>query len=155
MKAIRVEKGATYGAMGGFEAKRFGGTFVVRTFTKTTSTADTIKAALAEIRALSEKPPTPEELSLHKRYFLGSATARFETPEQIASQLAHDALNGLPLDYLQRSLATIASADAIQCTTLARRVADPAHLLIVVVGDASVIAKDLESIAPVTVLGPE
>jgi zinc protease len=155
MKAIRVQKGATYGARGGFEASRFSGCFVVHTFTKTPSTADTVRAALAEIHGLVERPPTAEELSLHKRYFLGSAAARFETPEQVASQLAHEALNGLPLDYLQRSLATIGSATADQCEAFARRRVDPERLVIVVVGDASVVAKDLETIAPVTVVDRE
>ncbi|MGO8927215.1 MAG: M16 family metallopeptidase [Limisphaerales bacterium] len=154
-KAIRVQKGATYGARGGFEASRFTGCFVVHTFTKTPSTADTVRAALAEIRGLVERPPTAEELSLHKRYFLGSAAARFETPEQVASQLAYEALNGLPLDYLQRSLATISSSTAPQCEAFARRRVDPARLVIVVVGDASVVAKDLEAIAPVTVVDRE
>ena len=155
MKAIRVQKGATYGVRGGFEASRFAGSFVVRTFTKTPSTADTVRAALAEIRALVERPPNAEELSLHKRYFLGSAAARFETPDQIASQLTHDALNSLPLDYLQRSLAAICSATAPQCQALARRKVDPERLVIVVVGDASLVAKDLEAIAPVTVVDHE
>jgi zinc protease len=155
MKAIRVQKGATYGASGGFEASRFTGCFVVHTFTKTPSTADTVRAALAEIRGLVERPPTAEELSLHKRYFLGSAAARFETPEQVAAQLAHEALNGLPLDYLQRSLATIGSATTDQCEAFARRRVDPERLVIVVVGDASVVAKDLEAIAPVMVVDRE
>ena len=110
-----MQKSATYGASGGFEANRFTGCFVVHTFTKTPSIADTVRAALAEIRGLVERPPTAAELPLHKRYFLGGAAARFETPEQVASQLAHEALNGLPLDYLQRSLATIGSATAPQC----------------------------------------
>ena len=155
MKAIRVQKGATYGASGGFEANRFTGCFVMHTFTKTSSTADTVRAALTEIRGLVERPPTAEELSLHKRYFLGSAAARFETPEQIASQLAHAALNGLPLDYLQQSLATIGSATASQCEAFARRLVDPGHLVIVVVGDATLVAKDLEAIAPVTIVDRE
>ena len=127
----------------------------MHTFTKTSSTADTVRAALAEIRGLVERPPTAEELSLHKRYFLGGAAARFETPEQVASQLAHEALNGLPLDYLQQSLATIGSATAPQCQAFAKRMIDPELLVIVVVGDASLVAKDLEAIAPVTVVDRE
>src|SRR5262249_32145223 len=109
-----------------------------------------VRIALAEIKGLIERAPSMEELSLHKRYFLGSAAARFETPAQIGSQFTHIALNGLPLDHLQRSLATISSATPNQCELFARRVVDADHLLIVVVGDASVIAKDLEAIAPVS-----
>jgi len=152
MKAIRVEKGSTYGVSGGFQANRFGGSFLVQTFTKTPLTADTVRTVLAEINDLVARAPSTEEMSLHKRYFLGSAAARFETPAQIASQFTHIALNGLPLDHLQRSLGTISSATSDQCQAFARRVVDPGHLLIVVVGDASVVSKDLAAIAPVSLL---
>jgi zinc protease len=152
MKAIRVEKGSTYGASGGFQANRFAGSFLVQTFTKTASTAETVRIALAEIKGLVERPPSMGELSLHKRYFLGSAAARFETPSQIASQFTHIALNGLPIDHLQRSLATISSATPNQCKSFARRVVDADHLLIVVVGDASIIARDLAAIAQVSTI---
>jgi len=152
MKAIRVEKGATYGVRGGFHPNRFAGDFTVGTFTKTPSTAETLKLVLKEIRGLIDRAPTADELSLHRRSFLGSAAARFETPEQVAGYLARASVNNLPLDNLQRSLTTIASAEAPQCQALVRRLVDPEHLVIVVVGDAGVIAEDLKKIAPVTVL---
>jgi len=152
MKHIRVAQGATYGIHGGFHASRFAGDFMVGTFTKTPSTAATLKLVLAEIRDLVNQPPTPEELSLHRRSFLGSAAARFETPEQVANQLARISLNHLPLDHVQRTLGVIASTDAPQCQSLARRLVDPDQLLIVVVGDASRIREELKAIAPVTVV---
>src|SRR5262249_51812507 len=72
MTALRIEKGATYHAAGGFHANRLTGTFEVRTFTKTASTAETLRTLMAEVRALPARPPSADELSLHKRYFLGS-----------------------------------------------------------------------------------
>ena len=54
-----------------------------------------------------------------------------------------------------RSLATIGSATTDQCETFARRRVDPERLVIVIVGDASVVAKDLEAMAPVTVVDRE
>ena len=152
MKTIRVEKGATYGVHGGFHASRFAGDFVVGTFTKTPSTAETLKLVLSEIRGLVDRPPTMEELTLHRRSFLGSAAARFETPEQVADYMARVSLNNFPLDHLKRTLATIASAERPQCEALVKRLVDPEHLLIVVVGDATVVAESLRAIAPVTLL---
>ena len=150
MKAIRVESGATYGVSGGFDANRFTGSFTVWTFTKTASTAETLRAVLAEVRGLIEHPPTPEELALHKRAFLGGAAARFEKPKQTATLLTQIALNDLPLDQFQRSLARINSATAAECREFVRRVVNAARLVIVVVGDAHLIAEDLTKIAPVT-----
>jgi zinc protease len=152
MKAIRVEKGATYGAGAGFRSRRFGGSFEVTTFTKTASTADTLKLVLGEIRNLREKPPTAEELALHRRYFLGSAAEHFETPGEIASHLARVVANGMPLDHVQRNFERIGQTDAGQCAALVRRIVDPERLLIIVVGDAARVANDLRTIAPVTIL---
>jgi zinc protease len=152
MKKIRVENGATYGVHGGFHAGGLAGDFVVSTFTKTPSTAETLKLVLAQIRTLIEQPPTSEELSLHRRFFLGSAAAKFETPEQVGGYLARVSLNDLPLDNIQRSLTVIANADAPKCEAVIRRLVDPEHLVIVVVGDAGAIGASLKKIAPVTVL---
>jgi len=152
MKSIRIEKGATYGAGGGFRSKRFAGIFAVSTFTKTASTADTLRLVLNEIRNLRDKGPTPEELALHRRYFLGSAAEHFETPNEIATILARIAVNGMPLDHAQRNFESIGRADAKDCEALVRRLVHPDQLVIVVVGDAARIANDLRTIAPVTVL---
>jgi predicted Zn-dependent peptidase len=89
---------------------------------------------------------------MHQRYFLGSAAGRFETPEEIGAQLEHNSLAGLPLDNMQRTCKAIAGADASQCQKLIHRLIDPKHMLIVVVGDATRITQDLQSLAPVTVL---
>jgi predicted Zn-dependent peptidase len=152
MKAIRIEKGSTYAAQGGFHANRLAGNFEVSTFTKTPSTAETLRVVLAEIRGLVERPPANGELSLHRRYFLGSAAARFETPSQVANQLARITLSGMPLDHVQKIFAIIGAANASQCQALARRLVDPEHLLIVVVGDAARIADELRAVFPVTLL---
>jgi zinc protease len=151
-KAIRVANGGTYGAQGGFHASRLAGSFSIHTFTKTASSAETLRTVLAQIRDLTNRPPAPAELSLHQRYFLGSAAGRLETPEDMAGQLERDSLAGLPLDQMQRACKAMAAADATQCQALVHRLVDPARMLIVVVGDAKRIANELQSIAPVTVL---
>lgn len=152
MRAVRVDEGATYGINGGFHPGRLAGMFEVRTFTKTPATAGTLRLVLGQIRALVEDPPTVAELRLHRRYFLGSAASWFETPGQIADRFTGIALNALPLDYVQRTLGDISIATASRCVQLTKRIVDPEHLLIVVVGDAAVTLADLEQIAPVTVL---
>ncbi len=155
MKTIRVGQGGTYGAYGGFYEHRFAGTFKASTFTRTSTTAETLRMVLSEVRGLVNRPPTAEELALHRRFFLGSGVARFETSEQVANQFARIALNGLPLDDVQRTCDVIGLADAARCEMLVRRVIDPERLLIIVVGDAKVIGDSLREIAPVTVLDRE
>ncbi len=151
-KAIRVANGGTYGAQGGFNASRLAGSFVVHTFTKTPSTADTLRMVLAQVQELTNRPPDKAELAQSQRYFLGSAASRLETSEQEAGEIAGDVLSGLPLDNMRRTLKIIAGADALDCQALVHRFVDANHLLIVVVGDASKIANELQAIAPVIIL---
>ena len=150
MKSIRVESGSTYGASGGFQPTRLAGCFEVRTFTKTASTVDTLRAVLTEIDRLRERPPGAEELRLQQNYLLGSAVARLETPGQVAEHVARLALNGLPMDQLRRNLRVVAKADARLCNETLAALVDPNDQLMVVVGDASRIQADLEKVAPVT-----
>jgi hypothetical protein len=110
-KAIRVANGGTYGAQGGFHANRLAGSFSIHTFTKTLSSAETLRMVPAQIQDLTNRPPDSVELSVHQRYFLGSAAGRFETAEAVAGQLEHDSLAGLPLDNMQRTCKAIAAAD--------------------------------------------
>ena len=148
-ESIRVQKGFTYGATGGYSSARFGGTFIVSTFTKTETTADTVRAALAEIDRLIKEAPSAKELQDTKSFFVGSYAAGRETPQQIASELWMLELNKLPTDFFERSLERVAKTDAAACMKLLQSSLDPAHLVIVVVGNASKIKADLAKIAPV------
>jgi zinc protease len=147
--SIRVQKGLTYGARGGFASARFGGSFIASTFTKTETTADTVRATLAEIDRLIKEPPSAKELEDTKSFFVGSFAADRETPQQVASELWMLELNKLPIDFLEQSLVNVAKTDAASCTKMVKDSLDPAHMVIVVVGDASRIKADLEKIAPV------
>jgi zinc protease len=148
-EVIRVQKGLTYGASGGFHFARFAGSFAASTFTKTESTAETVKAALAEIERLRTEAPTAKELDDTKSYFAGSYAAARETPQQIASELWMLELNKLPVDFFEQTLERVARTDAAACKNLASSVLDPGHMVIVVVGNAPRIKADLEKIAPV------
>jgi zinc protease len=148
-ETIRAQKGLTYGANGGFSFARFAGTFITSTFTKTESTADTIRAALGEIDRLLKEAPSTKELQDTKSFFVGSFAAGRETPQQIASELWMLELNKLPIDFFEQSLARVAKTDGVSCQKLVQSSLDPTHMVIVVVGNASKIKADLEKIAPV------
>jgi zinc protease len=150
-EVIRVQKGLTYGASGGFAPGRFAGRFAVRTFSKTESTAAAVKAALGEIDRLRAEPPTDKELAETKAHFLGSVALRRETPQQVANELWDAELYGLPEDHFERTLARAAGVKPAECAELAKKI-DPSKLVVVVVGDAEKLKGDLEKIAPVTVV---
>lgn len=151
---IRVKKGLTYGARGGFSSNRFSGTFAATTFTKTESTAKTLQAVLDEIDRFIREKPSEKELNDTKSYYLGSYAAGRETPQQIASELWTLELNDLPADFYERTMERVAKTDADACVKMLKETLDPAHLVIVVVGNASKLKAELEKIAPVVLVSP-
>jgi zinc protease len=151
-ETIRVAKGLTYGARGGYSAQKLAGEFQVSTFTKTASTAEAVQAVLGEIERLRSEPPTGKELQQTKSYTLGSFARERETPQQVAGDLWLIQSHGLPEDYIQRLLDGVAQTEEADCTRLVQNSLDPEKLVIAVVGDAEQLKEDLEKIAPVTVV---
>jgi len=149
---IRIKKGLTYGAFGGYTAQALAGDFTISTFTKTDSVAETVKVALDEIRRLQAEEPTEEELNNSKSYFAGSFVRTRETPQQVARDLWLIESQKLGADYLERLLTRIAQTTEEDCDNLVDETLNPNKMIIVVVGDAAKIKDQLQEIAPVTVV---
>ena len=152
---IRVEKGLTYGAGGGYGAQRFLGQFTASTFSKVPSTGETLQIILDEVKRLQSDPPNERELGDTKLYTLGNFASDRETPTQVAAQLWSLELHDLSADYYDRFLAAVSKTEADDCVKLAQQTVDPSKLTIVVVGPAAQLKDDLERIAPVTVVKRE
>lgn len=151
-ESLRVEKGLTYGASGGFTPAKFAGSFYVGTFSKPESTADAVRAAVEEVKNLQSRPATDEELSLSKGFLVGSFAGDRETPQAVIGDLWLIESNGLPQDYLQRALAAVGETEVGDISRVAMNVIDPTMLTIVVVGDANRVQADLAGLAPLTVI---
>lgn len=151
-KAVRVEKGLTYGARGGFNARRFGGELQISTFTKTPSTAETVKVVMNEIEKMRAAPPEAGELNDTKTYIVGSFPGDRETPEATVGDLWMIETQNLPSDYLQRLLKGVRDTTADDVLNAAKSLIDPKNMTVIVVGEAKQIKNDLEKIAPVTVV---
>jgi len=154
-ESIRVEKGLTYGASGGFVANRFSGNFRISTFTKTESTAQVVRAIIEEIEELKTVPPDDKELYQSRSYLLGSFVRQRETPHQVAGDLWLIESQQLGKDYLQRLLEGIAETEHDDCIKLAQNSVNENALVIVVVGQAEILKEQLEKIAPVTIIDKE
>ncbi len=151
-ETIRMKKGLTYGANGGFDPSRFTGQFGVTTFSKTESTAEAVKAVFAELERLRQESPSATELADTKSYFVGSFPSNRETPQAMAAQLWTLESSGLPSDYYDKLLEKVKQTEADACLKLAQETVDPSRMVVVVVGNAARIKDDLEKIAPVTVV---
>lgn len=151
-ETIRVKKGLTYGARGGFSARKQAGEFTISTFSKTASTIETLESIVDEIVRLQSEAPTPKELENTISYFVGSYPSTRETSQQVASELWSQRVLGLPDDYPEQLLSAVASTSAEMCLEVAQKHVTPEQLTIVVVGPAKKLKDDLEKIAPVTVV---
>jgi zinc protease len=152
---IRVKKGLTYGAGGGFSAERFAGRFVVSTFSKNSTVPETVSAILDELRRIQKEAPSPTEESDSRSYLLGRFAGGRETPQALVSQLWQLQYMGLPADYYQTHLDQIAGVKSADVIATAKRLVDEDHLVIVVVGPAKKLEKRLRKIAPVEIVDPK
>lgn len=151
-KAIRVDKGLTYGARGGITAQRFAGDVRISTFTKTPKTGETLQTILAEVEKMRTTLPTSEELADTQSYIVGSFPGARETPEATVGDLWTIETENLPRDYFEKYLDGVKKATPEAVLEAAKTLIDPKKLSIVVVGEAKSIQADLEKIAPVTVV---
>jgi zinc protease len=150
---IRVKKGLTYGAHGGYYAQNLAGDFEIGTFTKNESAAETVKTIFEELERLRNEGPSAEVLADSKSYFAGSFVRTRETPQQVAGDLWLVEAQSLGDEYFEKLLSKIADTSARECLELVAETVDPGKMVVVVVGDASKIKESLAEIAPVTVTG--
>lgn len=151
-ETIRVKKGLTYGANGGWSSRRKAGEFRVSTFSKVETTPDAVAAVFDEIERLRTEAPSEKELELARSYLIGSFASDRETPQQVAGQVWNIISNGLPEDYYARFLNAIKTTTGEACLAAAQKTVDPSKTIVVVVGPAARIKEGLEKLGPVTVI---
>ncbi len=154
-KAIRVDKGLSYGARGGLSARRFAGEFQISTFSKTASTVDTIRTILDVVKTMQEGNPTDSELADTKTFITGSYAGDRETPEATIGDLWLLETQSLPSNSQKLFLSEVAKTTAEQVKDAAENLIHDQGFVIVVVGEAEKIKADLEAIAPVTVINEQ
>ena len=149
---IRVKRGLTYGAWGGFRAQNLAGTFEVSTFTKNESVAETIRVILEQIGEFRTVEPTDDEFYDTRSYFIGSFAGQRETPQDVARDLWLIESQQLGKDYFKKLFRTLDKATKQDCIELAKKTIDPDSLAIVVIGDAEKLKGPLAEIAPIQVI---
>ncbi len=152
---IRVKKGLTYGAGGGFRSGRFTGQFVVSTFSKTATVAQTVATILEEIDRLQTEAPSTSERDDSISYIVGNFASNRETPQSLIRDLWQLELSSLPDDYYANYLAKIRDVSSDAAVSTAKDLVDPDNLVIIVVGPAKSLEPALSQIAEVEVVDPD
>jgi len=141
---LREDKGYTYGARTSFDFRRGAGPFVFSASVQSDATADAVREAVSELRAIrGDRPVTRKELETGRAALTRGYPRNFETAEQISRGAAQLALYDLPDDYFSTFVPKVLAVDEAEVTRVAARHIDPSRLLTVVVGDREKIGADL------------
>lgn len=144
---LREDKGYTYGARTGFEARRGPGPFLLQASVQSEATAAAIHESLSEIAAIrGTRPVTRDELETGRAALTRGYPRNFETAEQVARAAAQMALHDLPDDYYSTFVPRVLAIDEADVTAAAGRHLDPSRLLTVIVGDRDRIGPTLASL---------
>jgi len=151
MQKIRTEKGLAYEVGGGYGfAYDHPAAFRVVALTKSASTVEATKAALAEIAGLTTRDFTEVELSRAKDNILNSFLFRYDTREKVLAERVRLEFYGYPADYLETYKAALEKVTLADVNAVAKKYIHPDKLAILVVGNGPEIKPGLEELK----LGP-
>lgn len=152
VQEIRVKRGLSYGASSRFYPMRREGPFIIGTFSKNETTLETVRVALDVLRSFRKSGATAEELDKARKYMKGTFALEHQSPEALADALTDIAFHGLPEDHYDGYLDRI---DAVGLEDVARTAGEKFPLeraVVLVLGKAEAILKDLETLGPVAVV---
>ncbi|MCX6047354.1 MAG: pitrilysin family protein [Chloroflexi bacterium] len=152
MQNIREKLGYTYGISSGLNYPADRGLFRISAAVRNDVADKALTAILQEVQQMQDQTISTEELNAKKTGLIGSFALQLETYQSIVDQMASLKLRGLPLDTLANYPTAIEKVTAADVQAAAQKVIQTKDFVIVVVGDASVIQKPLESVAPVKVI---
>jgi zinc protease len=145
-RVLRSERQLTYGASADLHALRDTGNIIAETDTRSEKTGEALRIMVDEIAKLQRQRVQQRELRDAQEYLTGSFPLTIETPGAIALQVLNAVFYGLDLNELQdyRERVNRVTVDDIQ--RVAQQYLHPDRLAIVLVGDASVITKQLAGV---------
>jgi zinc protease len=123
--------------------------------TKTDKTAETVLALLENEEKLAASGVTDEEAVSSRRYLGDVFALRMDTVGKLANLTANLVGAGLPYDYWDTYRTALRATTAATASRAATTLYHPDTALIVVAGDADVIASKLTRFGEVTVVDPE
>jgi len=147
VQKVRTELGLAYEVGGGFGAAYdHPAAFRVVVLTKSPSTVDATKAALAEIAGLTSKPFTQLELDRAKDDILNSFLFRYDTRDKVLAERERLEFYRYPPNYLETYKAALEKVTVADLEAAAKKYIHPDKLAVLVVGDAPQITPGLDQL---------
>lgn len=152
---IREEKGYTYSIGSGFSYPADTGSFIVTAAVRNDVIAATLEEVFAEIERIQTVPLTDEEINDARDGIVGEWVFGLETYQDFVQAVASYKIRGVDLDRLNKWLGHIKNVTTDDVLEIANSYIHPEDFIIVVVGDASVIQGQLDTLGEVTLLEAE
>jgi predicted Zn-dependent peptidase len=123
--------------------------------TETSKTEKAVASLLENLEKMTSSPPSSSEVESARRYISDVFAIRMETIGSIADMVATQISFGLPDGYWDAYRKQVRATDAAEALAAAKKLYTVDSALVVVAGDADVIAPDLAKLGEVTVVDPE
>lgn len=148
---LRIRSGLSYGANSSFDRMAEGGSWELRSFTRTEKTIEAIDLAFATLDKLHTGSIDAAQLESAKSYVLGQYPLGLETASQWAYQLATLEFYGLDRSYIDdygNKLSAVTLDDARR--VINEVIPTSQQLVLVVIGKAEAIRDGLRKYGPLT-----
>jgi zinc protease len=144
---VRTELGLAYEVEGAITfAYDHPGPFSTIVVTKSASTVEATKAALAEIAGANTRPFTEVELKRAKDNLLSSFLFKYDTREKVLAERERMEFYGYPADYLETYKAGLEKVTVADLAAAAKKYIHPDRLAVLVVGNGPEIKPGLEEL---------
>jgi len=151
-KALRSREGLTYGASSDLVCHRLLGSWVSKTFTRTSETVKSTHLALEQMKSLRDHDISRGELETAQSYLVGHLALDFETSDEVASHVLESLQNGLPVDYWSNYPNQLQALTTDDVRRVSVRYLDPDHEVIVLVGQVANLKKDLKKLGQARII---
>jgi zinc protease len=145
---IRVKRGLSYGAGSALVARRGQGLFEASAQTRNESADEVAGLITQEVKGLAGEAPSADELAARKAALIGEFSRAADTDSGLSSLVAQDVVYGVDPSEIDRYAGKIEAVQPDQARAAAFKLADPAQLDVVVVGDAKLFLNALKSRYP-------
>jgi predicted Zn-dependent peptidase len=134
MTNIREKKGYTYNIYSTADAMLHDGCLYIATEVNKDKSAATLRAILAEMKKLREKPVSEDEMDMVRNYLLGMLLNGLDGPMNISDVVRSLVVEGLPWESYEALVHTIRHITPEELQQLAQRYLRPEDFWIVTVG---------------------
>ncbi len=141
---LRIKRGLTYGARSGLEFWKNGGIFTISSYTKNDKIGEMLQITFDLMDQAVKSGFSDEQTTSSRNYVLGQFPPRFETLSSKARAFTDLVFYGLPFDYYAGYLARVAASATASVNRQAGRLMPRDRYVLVVVGKADEIRKQLE-----------